>query len=75
VFERLRESRRRIAADSGVPPYVVFHDSTLRDIAAARPRDLSELAQIQGVGETKLKRYGQAMLDALNEEIADGAPA
>jgi ATP-dependent DNA helicase RecQ len=40
----------------------VFHDSTLRGIAAARPRTLSELAHIQGVGEAKLMRYGEAML-------------
>ena len=72
AFESLRAARRAIAAEAGVPPYVVFHDSTLRDIAAARPSSLGELAQIQGVGEAKLARYGQAMLDALraHEEAA-----
>ncbi len=65
VFEALRERRRAIAAEASVPPYVVFHDSTLRGIAAARPASLAELAQIQGVGEAKLARYGEAMLDAL----------
>jgi ATP-dependent DNA helicase RecQ len=76
MFEALREARRRIAAESGVPPYVVFHDSTLREIAAARPQSLPELARIQGVGETKLRRYGPAMLAAVAaQESADDPPA
>ena len=65
LFEALREARRALAADAGVPPYVVFHDSTLREIAAARPRSLSELARVNGVGETKLARYGDAVLAAV----------
>jgi ATP-dependent DNA helicase RecQ len=71
VFEALREARRKLAAESKVPPYIVFHDSTLREIAAAKPRSLEDLAQIQGVGETKLNRYGTAMLDALSEATGD----
>ena len=66
LFEALREARRRLAAESGVPPYVIFHDSTLREIAQTKPRSLRELAEVQGVGATKLERYGQAMLDALS---------
>ena len=62
MFEALRARRRELAAEAGVPPYVVFHDSTLRGIAEARPGSLSELARVQGVGEAKLKRYGEAML-------------
>ena len=65
LFEALREERRRLAAEAGVPPYVVFHDSTLREIAAARPSSLAELAEISGVGRTKLERYGDAMLAAV----------
>jgi ATP-dependent DNA helicase RecQ len=72
LFEALREARRALAAESGVPPYVVFHDSTLREIAAMRPRSLGELTRIQGVGETKLRRYGAAMIDAV---IAHGEKA
>ena len=49
-----------------MPPYVVFHDSTLREIAATKPRDLAELAKIQGVGAAKLERYGEAMLAVLS---------
>ncbi len=77
LFEALRETRRGIAAEAGVPPYIVFHDSTLRAIAAERPRSLDQLARIQGVGETKLARYGEAMLAAVGEhqEKADGPAA
>ncbi|MEO7654882.1 MAG: DNA helicase RecQ [Sphingomicrobium sp.] len=77
LFEALREARRSLAAETGVPPYVIFHDSTLREIAAQRPRSTAELAHIQGVGETKLARYGAAMLEAVaaHEEKADGSPA
>jgi ATP-dependent DNA helicase RecQ len=72
LFEALREARRTLAAQTGVPAYVVFHDSTLREIAAARPATLAELGRVQGVGEAKLQRYGAAMLDAVraHEEVA-----
>jgi ATP-dependent DNA helicase RecQ len=66
LFDALREARRRLAADAGVPPYVIFHDSTLREIAARKPNDLNELSTVQGVGATKLERYGKAMLAALS---------
>lgn len=66
LFDALREARRKLAAHAGVPPYVVFHDSTLREIAARKPRNLKELAQVQGVGAVKLERYGEAMLDVLS---------
>ena len=76
MFEALRAARRALAEAAGVPPYVVFHDSTLRGIAEARPRTLSELSRIQGVGAAKLERYGAAMLAAVaaQEETGD-APA
>jgi ATP-dependent DNA helicase RecQ len=76
LFEALRDARRVLAAVSGVPPYVVFHDSTLREIVAARPRSLHELARVQGVGEAKLKRYGQQILQAIRSfEESDHASA
>jgi ATP-dependent DNA helicase RecQ len=76
MFEALRAARRDLAQSAGVPPYVVFHDSTLRGIAEARPRTLAQLSQIQGVGAAKLERYGAAMLAAVaaQEETGD-APA
>jgi ATP-dependent DNA helicase RecQ len=66
LFEALREARRALAAEAGVPPYVIFHDSTLREIAERKPRNLNELASVQGVGAVKLQRYGAAMLAALS---------
>ena len=66
LFEALREARRRLAAEAGVPPYVIFHDSTLREIAERKPRNLNELAHVQGVGAAKLERYGEAMLAVLS---------
>jgi ATP-dependent DNA helicase RecQ len=65
VFERLRAWRTAVAKEQGMPPYVIFHDATLREIAAAPPSTLAELAQVNGVGETKLTRYGQQILDLL----------
>jgi ATP-dependent DNA helicase RecQ len=67
VFERLRAWRTGVAKDSGMPPYVIFHDSTLREIAASPPSTLTALSQVNGVGETKLARYGQQILDLLAE--------
>jgi ATP-dependent DNA helicase RecQ len=65
LFDALREARRSLAAETGVPAYVIFHDSTLREIADARPSTLLELAKVNGVGRTKLERYGEAMLAAV----------
>jgi ATP-dependent DNA helicase RecQ len=77
MFEALRNTRRELATAAAVPPYVIFHDSTLRDIAAARPRSLSELRRIPGIGVAKLERYGEAMIAAViaHEETSDVAPA
>jgi ATP-dependent DNA helicase RecQ len=72
VFERLRALRREIAAAHGVPPYVVFHDTTLRAMAAARPATLGGLAALPGLGETKLDRYGERFLAAIREAGAEG---
>ena len=66
VFDALRDARRKLASEAGVPPYVIFHDSTLREIAAAKPNDLNALSRVQGVGTVKLERYGAAMLEALS---------
>ncbi len=59
LFERLRELRLRIARARGVPPYVVFHDTTLREMARQRPRTLDALHTIYGLGERKIADYGQ----------------
>jgi ATP-dependent DNA helicase RecQ len=65
MFDALREARRKLASEAGVPPYVIFHDSTLREIAERKPSNLRELGEVQGVGATKLERYGEAMLAVL----------
>ena len=66
LFDRLREVRRQLAAEQGVPPYVVFHDSTLREMAETRPASLAAMAEISGVGARKLEAYGPAFLAAIN---------
>jgi ATP-dependent DNA helicase RecQ len=57
------------AREQGVPPYVVFHDRTLIEIAARKPSNLAELGTVAGVGQAKLDRYGQAVLAVIQ---ADG---
>jgi ATP-dependent DNA helicase RecQ len=65
LFEALREWRRDRAREQGVPPYVIFHDSTLREVAARQPASLRELSAIEGIGDTKLERHGESLLSAL----------
>jgi len=65
IFEQLRAWRAATAREQGVPAYVIFHDATLRQIAAEPPATLAQLGTVSGVGETKLARYGQQILDAL----------
>jgi ATP-dependent DNA helicase RecQ len=66
LFEALRGLRAELAREQNVPAYVVFHDSTLRGIAAARPSTLPELARIDGIGSGKLERYGEQVLAAVS---------
>jgi ATP-dependent DNA helicase RecQ len=66
VFERLRTWRALTAKEQGVPAYVVFHDATLRQIATEAPATLADLGTVSGVGENKLAKYGQQILDILN---------
>jgi ATP-dependent DNA helicase RecQ len=73
LFEALKAKRRALAAEAGVPPYVIFHDSTLRDMAATRPSDLRTLGRISGVGVRKLEAYGAAFLAVIKTE-AEGSP-
>jgi ATP-dependent DNA helicase RecQ len=65
LFEVLRAKRREIAQAKGVPPYVVFHDSTLREMAGLHPTTLEGLAQVTGVGHAKRDAYGDAFLEVL----------
>jgi len=67
LFDALRELRRSLAAEAGVPPYVIFHDSTLREMAATRPATLTALGEIGGVGTRKLEAYGEAFLQVIGQ--------
>jgi len=66
LFEMLRAWRAAEAKEQGVPAYVIFHDATLREIATGTPGTLAELGTVSGVGESKLEKYGQKLLDAIN---------
>jgi ATP-dependent DNA helicase RecQ len=73
LFEALRAKRRALAAERGVPPYVVFHDSVLRAMAAERPASLEALAEISGVGAAKREAYGESFLAVIREAVAKEA--
>lgn len=66
LFEALRQWRRRHAEARGVPPYVICHDATLREIAARRPQSLADLADIPGIGDAKLAQYGEALVGVVS---------
>ena len=70
LLARLKAWRAGQARAQSVPPYVVFHDSTLSAIAAAQPRDLDALSTIAGIGAKKLERYGPALLELIGDTIA-----
>ncbi|HYB88666.1 MAG TPA: DNA helicase RecQ [Streptosporangiaceae bacterium] len=74
LFEQLRAWRAATAKEQGVPAYVIFHDATLREIAAAGPSSLAGLGTVSGVGETKLAKYGQQVLDILHPGPAAPEP-
>ncbi|MBV9982728.1 DNA helicase RecQ [Bradyrhizobium sp.] len=67
LFDKLRAKRLELAKAQNVPPYVIFHDKTLTEMAARRPRSLAELGAIPGAGEVKLARYGEAFLRVIDE--------
>jgi ATP-dependent DNA helicase RecQ len=65
LFEALRAKRRALAEDVGVPPYVIFHDATLREMALTRPANIHALGRISGVGARKLEAYGEDFLSVI----------
>lgn len=76
LWQALREARTALAKKQGVPPYVVFHDTTLRQLVQLKPARLAEMERIQGVGEHKLRKYGEAFLQVIREHVPvkrDGA--
>ena len=72
LYRALRLWRLAEAKGQSIPPYVIFHDSVLREIAAMRPVNLDELAEIKGVGASKLARYGSLVLVVLSAQLPTG---
>jgi ATP-dependent DNA helicase RecQ len=73
LWEALRECRRRLATQQNLPPYVIFHDATLRQMLAERPADRDALLRITGVGQAKLERYGDEFLEVLRRAASVAA--
>jgi ATP-dependent DNA helicase RecQ len=71
LWEALRDCRRRLAEEQGVPPYVIFHDSTLVEMCSLLPRSLEEFSRLTGVGERKLARYGEHFLAVIARSEAE----
>lgn len=67
LWQALKAKRLELAREQGVPPYVIFHDSTLLEILNQKPQTLDEMGRISGVGQAKLARYGDAFLEVLEE--------
>ena len=75
LWEALRGLRKSLAEERGVPPYVVFHDATLREMLSARPRNETEMLAISGIGDSKLTRFGAPFLALLAEFAQTSEPA
>ena len=69
LWEALRDCRRGFAEEQNVPPYVIFHDSTLQEMCVSLPSSLERLAEISGVGERKLEKYGPAFVGVINQHL------
>jgi ATP-dependent DNA helicase RecQ len=67
LWHALKAKRMELAKEQGVPPYVIFHDSTLLEILNQKPSSLTEMSKITGVGQAKLMRYGDAFLEVLED--------
>ncbi|MFZ3033039.1 MAG: DNA helicase RecQ [Parvibaculum sp.] len=67
LFQALRAERLRLAREQGVPPYVIFHDASLREMARIRPASVTEMGEIAGVGAAKCARYGRSFLSVIGE--------
>jgi ATP-dependent DNA helicase RecQ len=70
LWEALRDCRRGFAEEQNVPPYVIFHDSTLQEMCVLQPATLERLAEVSGVGERKLEKYGPAFVSVIINHLA-----
>lgn len=73
LFDRLKTLRTKYAQKENVPPYIIFSDATLLELATFLPLDISELTRISGFGEVKTKRYGKAFLGVVSEYCREHA--
>lgn len=69
LFEQLRKKRRELAADQGVPPFMVFSDKTLHDMARLKPQTQRDFLEVNGVGQQKLAQYGEVMMNVIGEYL------
>jgi ATP-dependent DNA helicase RecQ len=70
LWETLRECRRQLAGGQSIPPYIIFHDSTLQEMCATVPQTMEQFGRLDGVGERKRDKYGPAFLQAINDHLA-----
>jgi ATP-dependent DNA helicase RecQ len=70
LWEALRDCRRELAEEQGVPPYVIFHDRTLQEMCSVLPQNLTQFGCITGVGERKLEKYGAVFLRVIAQHLA-----
>ncbi len=70
LFEALRAVRRTLASERGLPPFMIFHDSVLREIARRRPTKISDLAVIAGIGASKREQFGEQVIHCVGEHLA-----
>jgi len=73
LFERLRQHRLEISRQLEVPPYTIFHDSTLVEMSQMQPQTLDQLAMISGVGQKKLEKWGRGFLEVISSQADAGS--
>jgi len=73
LFQRLVALRRQIAKEEKLPPYIIFHDTSLKDMVSKLPVDLEAMKNISGVGHTKLEKYGSRFIEAIRGYLAESA--
>jgi superfamily II DNA helicase RecQ len=71
LFQRLVALRKQIAKEVKLPPYIIFHDTSLKDMVSKMPTDLEEMKEISGVGEAKLEKYGKRFVEAILKHISE----
>jgi len=73
LFQKLVALRKQIAKEEKLPPYIIFHDTSLKDMVSKLPVDLESMKNVSGVGHAKLEKYGIRFVDAIKEYLAESA--